>query len=412
MSARGIRHEAFFATLGKTPEESELWAPFLAALVTLRLIDEWLTARHVPVEMLAAVHTTLDTVAAHDPSRHLVADLLVPITRRDPPDFRSVAKPLFAYARWLHKNSHWALADDVYTTVWHGLIDHPPASKSDIDLASKAALFAGACRRGIGDAAAADEAYAEAHTLAMQLNNEVRARKAELGRAKVVRQRGNLPAAEAALRELIAQTTHPSLADVRAEAFHELGVTLFWRDEHDAAIEAYHEAWISTIDPEERLRVVVDIAGVLGELEYVEQARTANLLVRERSTDVTLQGIAGVNLIELARQDRDEAEFARYRELVAQDLERLPTKIQVDYHYCVGLGYETFGDSERALERYDLAIEIAESHGLGQELYRIDCARDAIVDGLSNVTPPLAPTPLPSVVRVGRALADARVAAH
>ncbi|HWZ61271.1 MAG TPA: hypothetical protein VNW46_19980, partial [Gemmatimonadaceae bacterium] len=76
------------------------------------------------------------------------------------------------------------------------------------------------------------------------------------------------------------------------------------------------------------------------------------------------------------------------------------------------LAFETFGDKKRATEQYDIAIEIAESHKLGQELFRFDCARDALVDGLSNIVPPLTPPQLPSVDRVGRALTQARVTAH
>jgi tetratricopeptide (TPR) repeat protein len=285
-------------------------------------------------------------------------------------------------------------------------------TQADQDLASQAALFAGACRRGAGDPASADAAYAAARTLGEQLHNEVRMRKAELGRAKVSQMRGNLPAAESALHKLIAETAAPGLAEVRAEAYHELGVTLFWREEHDGAIAAYHEAWLITPAPEEQLRIVADIGSALGELGYVEPARVADLLVLERSADITLRGAAGVNLIELARLERNEAEFTRYSALVAKDLDLLPKKIQVDYHFGLGLGFETFGDADRALEEYDIAIDIAESHGLGQELFRVDCARDTLVDGLSNVLPEVTPPPLPAVVRVGRALSHARVSAH
>ena len=133
----GIRHEPFFALLGKTSEDNERWPAFLAALVTLRLIDEWLVTRLAPSEMVTAVETTIATIPATNPSRQLIGDLLVPIQRHDEPDIRAVAMPLFAYAHWLHDTKQWAVADDVYTMVWHGLMNRAGITTDDLDLASQ-----------------------------------------------------------------------------------------------------------------------------------------------------------------------------------------------------------------------------------------------------------------------------------
>ena len=404
MSTPGIRHEAFFAALGKLPEDNPRWPSLLAALVTLRLIDEWLGTHHVPVEMLAAVHTTLDTVPAHDPSRTLVGDLLTPIARGDPPEFRTVVAPLLAYAHWLRTNAHWALANDVYTTVWQELISSSRTTGAELDDATDAALVAGMCRRNMGEPRDAEDAYDAARILASERGDEIRERRAQLGLAKVAQMRGNLPAAEDALHDIIANTTDPKFADVRAHAYHDLGVALFWREEYDAALQAYYKALVCPQDPQERMRVISDIGGVLGELGFVDFARIADRLVWEQCTDIGVRGVAGVNLIELARLDRNESEFERYRALVRDILAQLPMKTHVDYYYALGLGFETFGDTDRALEHYDHAIEIAESHGLGQELYRIDCARDTVADGLSNVVDNAPPAALPSVVPLGEAL--------
>jgi hypothetical protein len=197
-----------------------------------------------------------------------------------------------------------------------------------------------------------------------------------------------------------------------SEAYHELAVELFGREEYNAAIEAYHQAWVSAVTLEDKLRIVADIASALSELEYVDEARIAALLVRERSADPTLRGAAGVNLMELARLERDKAEFTRYGALVRQDLPKLPNKVQVDYYFESGLGFETFGDPKRTRAQYRRAIEIAESHGLGHEVFRVDCALDSLVDGLSNVLPPLSPPPLPAVSRIADALSRARATAH
>jgi tetratricopeptide (TPR) repeat protein len=404
VSTPGIRHEAFFAALGKLPEDNPRWPSLHAALVTLRLIDEWLGAQHVPVEMLAAVNTTLDTVPAHDPSRALVSDLLTPIARRDPAEFRSVVAPLLAYAHWLRANAHWSLANDVYTTVWQGLISSGRGTDAELDEATDAALIAGMCRRNMGEPADAEEAYDAARALAGECGDEVRERRAQLGLAKVAQMRGNLPAAEKALHDIIANTTHPKFDDVRAHAYHDLGVALFWREQYDPALQAYYKALTCPQDPQERLRVIGDIGVVLGELGFVDLARIADLLVWERCTDIGMRGVAAVNLIELARLDRNESEFERYSALVERILEQMPMKTHVDYYYTLGLGFETFGNADRALEYYDRAIDIAETHGLGQELYRIDCARDTVVDGLSNVLDTVSPPALPSIAPLGKAL--------
>lgn len=407
----GIRHEPFFALLGKSAEDSERWPAFLAALVTLRLIDEWLVTRYAPSEMVTAVETTIATIPAANPSRQLIGNLLAPILRHDEPDIRAVAAPLFDYARWLHETKHWALADDVYTMVWHGLMNRAGITTEDLDRASEAALYAGACRRNAGDSDAADAAYAAARVLATELGDEPRMRRAELGQAKVAHRRGNLPAAEAALRALIARTKDiQAMEDVYAHACHDLGVTLFNREEYDNALRAYREALAHTKPRAERFRVLTDIGNVLGEIGCIPEARIAALAVLRNSEDLELQGVAGINLIELARLEKDRAEVFRYRAAVEERLDRLPMNIQVDFHFTMGLAFETFNDRESARAQYTRAIELAETHGLGHELYKCDCALDALVDGLSNVEEPMPPPPLESLTSLRATLEEAAAA--
>jgi tetratricopeptide (TPR) repeat protein len=391
----GIRHEPFFAILGKMSEDNERWPAFLAALVTLRLIDEWLLTRHAPEEMVTAVQTTIATIPATNPSRQLVGDLLAPIAAANAPDIHAVAKPLFAYARWLQNKKYWAVADDVYTMVWRGLMNGSNISSDDLDLASEAALYAGACRRNASDNNAADAAYKAARAIATELGNDERVGLAELGQAKVKQRRGDLPAAEAAIRALIARTKHNrALKKVYAHACHDLGVTLFNREEFGEAFTNYREALLHTDDRTERLRVLIDVGSVLGEINCVTEARIANAAVLRDSDDPELQGMAGINLMELARIEADRPAFQHFRGIVEQRLDTLGAKVQVDFHYTLGLGCETFQDPRRARDEYDLAIKLAEDHGLGQELYKVDCARDALADGLSNVVEPL---PRPTV---------------
>src|SRR5581483_673966 len=114
------------------------------------------------------------------------------------PAAHRIAAPLLAYAHALQFASTWALAADVYVTVWEtcGPRGNGQDGAPDIEAASIAALRLGACYRTLGQNIRAVAAYQAAAAIAEQRGDIGTVLRANLGQAKVIQERGNLPLAD------------------------------------------------------------------------------------------------------------------------------------------------------------------------------------------------------------------------
>jgi tetratricopeptide (TPR) repeat protein len=275
-AAARLRHQAFFETL-QQGEGTRDWLAARAGLLVLRHVlarsdAEWEIGSLAAEEKSVAI--ALEALAPDDPERLRLSAVLAGFhsTRLRPdelPDARAphalepVADALIAYGDVLLERSAWALAADVYATVWDtraapdtrfgGGIDPRavedkaarPATTDAVDgegeeglqiapASAMAALKLAICYRMLGRSEEAVDAYAAARAAATQCRDpdvgEYVRYRAWLGDALMVLEGGDMAAAEQQLADLGMEiSSNPRLRDLLARVRHAQAVAAYRR---------------------------------------------------------------------------------------------------------------------------------------------------------------------------------------
>lgn len=273
-AAARLRHQAFFETL-QHGEGTRDWLAARAGLLVLRHVlarsdAEWEAGALAAEE--SSIATALEALPPDDPERARLSAVLAGFHSAGPragqsPDAREphalepVADALIAYGDVLLTRSAWALAADVYATVWDtraapdtrfggGVdprdVEDTAARSATIDAAggegelqiapasAMAALKLAICYRMMGRSAEASDAYAAARAAAIQCRDpgvgEYVRYRARLGDALMVLDGGNLAAAERQLADLGMEiSSNPRLRDLLARVRHAQAVAAYRR---------------------------------------------------------------------------------------------------------------------------------------------------------------------------------------
>jgi len=380
------RHLPFFAALGTLDTSSPEWMAAKAGLVTLRLLDDWVAQGRCVLAIgnraRRAVVAAISELSPTGSDRQFLANIVDATVRAPEPAIVRVAAPLLAYGYALQVRAAWALAADVYKTVFAGCgAEDTDPIHGDPRGAAIAALGMASCYRQLGDSDRAAEAYASAERIGVQCGDVYTALKARIRQGRLVIERGNFPAAEAMLEELTSASTAAGFPDLRAEVLHQRAHVAYGRGEYCRAAVYASEAWMDTTDPVERDYILVGLASCLQEMGQAEAARDVNSLLASQARDTAARWSAMLNLIELATLDRREVEFQRYR--TALEAVELPPRLACHFFLYTGRGYDVFGWPDRARAALQQAVSLGEVHGFHELVYRAESALSSL--GKSDV---------------------------
>ena len=267
-----LQHQAFFEAL-QHDEGSRDWLAARAGLLVLRHVVAWSDADWDSAAIATeetGVTTAVGALPADDPERVALRGVLDAITASRPTirdaetegTARAVepaADALIAYGDALLARSAWALAADVYATVWDTRAapasrfggDADPRDAGDPDgeidampsvsaASALAALNLAVCYRMLHRVTDAAVAYAAASAAAIHcrdplVGEQVRL-SVRLGDALITMDRGDLAGAERQLAELVVETASaPHLADVHTRARQDQAVVAARRASASAA---------------------------------------------------------------------------------------------------------------------------------------------------------------------------------
>lgn len=385
----GMRHLPFFTELAALEDGDPSWRAVSAGLVVLRLVDSWIEEGSAAVSVdgwgIRSVEAAIEEMEEGLPARSVLRSVVTALKSSPPNDMRAIAPRLLAYGRSLDLDAKWALAADVYETV----IAHVhPVEESDV--AITAHLRLAMVLRHLGELDRSSATYESVRVLAQTTGDLVGALRAEVGCARIATLRGNLPSAESTLDGVIRQAAKHGLIDVHAHALHERADVAFLRGQYDMAVRFAYDALEQEGDPNNRDRLLADIAASFYMLGARSAARDAYLILEATGREQYQRWVAAINLMEIASVDGSATLFERYkRSLLQADL---PMNLKAQLQLHLGEGYARLGNAEAARRALGAARNIASEYKFNQLLFAVE-ERLANIEQLAS---PSLQTPVPS----------------
>jgi tetratricopeptide (TPR) repeat protein len=367
-----LPHLAFYEALAVLEESNAAWSETVAGLLTLRLFDSWgemhRRGERVQAWEVSGVAEAVDELPESHPAR---APLRAVIDAVRAPHVApaSALVHLSSYARTLRFEAKWLLAADVFATMLSN------ARGASDEVVIGAAYHRGYCLRMAGQLDAAAASYDEGRALAASCGNEAGLLEADVSHAALALHRGNLPAAESLLDEVIERAGGIACTQVLAHALHERAHVAARRGRFDDAVVFAYRALPLFASAGDRDRVLGDIAGAMGDAGHHAAAWDAHLLLSATAQAQETRWVAVVNLIELAALRGHEALFERFRAGLAGL--PLPAYLLGHYHLFSGIGYQRFGRTELAERALHEAIDVAARFELNEVRLRAETALTA-----------------------------------
>lgn len=352
-------------------ESDSNWRSVSAGLVVMRLVDTCIENVSAPSPIdawaMSSVREAIDQMNETTPVRRILTSVVDAMAASTPTDMHALVPRLMAYGQALEYDARWTLAADVYATI----IAHAHPVE-DADLAVAAHLRLGLCLRTLGDFDGAVSAYEHASVVANQVDDLIGVLRGRLGVARVTGLRGNVREAESILDDTIARAKQNGLDQVRSSALLDRAYFAGVVEQHDRAIRYSYDALEISQSPQQRDRILNNIATAFRHLGLHDAARDAYLVLASTADEQYLRWMAELNLMELAAVDGVELQFDRYRRnLESADL--IP-ELRITYQIHVGRGYHALGHSELAIEYLERAVELADRYAFNQMLFEAEAA--------------------------------------
>ncbi len=274
--------------------------------------------------------------------------------------------PLLAYAHWLEQELRLEEALDVVETALR-MSDGAAPEKEIAALLQQARIW-----RLMGRFGRARDLYKSARERAEAIGDTHSGLLARIGDAIVLRQKGNLPASERALRKVLDHAERLGDQDAQARAHHDLGVAAGMMGRRSEAVAHFFAAFQLYRDHASKLRALSDLAEEMKRIGRYQPARNAFWFVLRSTDSLQVKARVLIALLEIASLVRDPLGFGRYGQMITEIENKLPLEQQVDFHLQLALGYWRFGKRSRAAAAAHTALRLAAHYGLNQYLFEAE----------------------------------------
>jgi tetratricopeptide (TPR) repeat protein len=276
-----------------------------------------------------------------------------------------------AYGRALDYEASWGLATDVFTTV-SKLVK--PERNPRLAVEANVAVGGAARRNGEWDISA--RGYSQAAYIADTLGDRIGVLTVQIGIANTYVAKGNLPAAESILDDVIVQARDQDLPEVQADALHGRAALAARQGNAVDGLKLAHEALRLMQKPAAKDVLLEDIAGMFTQLGLRDAARDTHMVLAASAQAQVVRWSAILNLMELAGLDGNQAAFDSY----ARELSLAPLGPWIRSHYLLFLG-EGFSRLERldaAIEALNEAANFAEANQIHHIAFKAEAALVAV----------------------------------
>jgi tetratricopeptide (TPR) repeat protein len=399
-----VKHQAYFDFLAGSDQSAPDWQPVLAGLAVLRLIDSRLNGGESPNDAdwasFESVRHVVSDVRAGDPVRGILLGVIDTVNQKKI-SRETLGQGLLAYGRALSFAGMYALACDVFASA-----DRTAGAPANPWLSVEANIARGSAAKKMVDWEASADAYARAAHVASTVGDIPGMLRVDVGIANNHFARGNLPAAESLLDNVIEKAGAAGFNDVLGLALHSRASVSHLRGEYADAVRLGHEALEVTTNLTARDGILSDIAAAFAGMGMHDAARDGYLIVAVTAQSQWVRWQASLNLMELAAMDGRESDFDAY----ARELEVAPLapRLRAYYFLFLSAGQQKFGREEEARASLAEGLEFATRNQLHQVAHEAQTAMAELESRAgARVKQVVAPEEVPSNVRdVATALSD------
>ncbi len=310
------------------------------------------------------------------PSADLLLDVVRAATyarRRQDPGL--VAPAMIALAHGLEDAAYYEEALDVIRTLERVASSH--LRQAD---AITAALRTGRLERALARFDLAELAYARAGELATASHNTEALLRSRLGRANVLRLRGNLVEAEHWTESALTDARNAGDRHMEAEAEHHWGIVLGTRGQLHEAVPHFWRAFQLHEGDALATFALTDLGVALSRLGAVSDAERALRYVVARGESRSNVQNAMIELMHCASFHRNRVGFEQGRVFCAKEQTQMSPNILADYLLKLGIGLARFGQFDRAESELTQALRVAQAHRLHEFEFRIERIRAGLRD--------------------------------
>lgn len=356
-----LSHHAYFSALGKIGNTADAeWHETVAGLVTLRLVDDWLSCaqpNNGPDEtQVTAVRHLLTRVPKVRPVKPILERIIRAIENVRHNSVRTVAPHVISYSHHLTDGAQYALAHDALLPL------HEHALKAkDSKLIIKTALRLARILRRRSMYEAAIERYEVAIYHAHQIRDIKSQLMAKTGLSKVIAVRGDLSKAFALCADVAIEAEATRDFSALGTAFHDQGFAAYLAGESRTALTYCTKAmrYLRGVHRECLLADLASISSKMGDFS------AATKIDAELSVTATMQATryqAGLNLMHIATNEGNFSAFDLWRQ--GLQLASMEPWTRMWYWRLVADGHRRFGDTLATEQALRSAYAIAAEHDI------------------------------------------------
>jgi hypothetical protein len=277
----------------------------------------------------------------------------------------SLISRLMVYGHQLHDDGHFSPAVDVFTLVY----ERPG---QDIDVRLKAMLRCGFALRQLARFQDAKRVYETLRAQGVENDDERMMLEADLGLARCVMGRGDLPTGERLVREAVKRARALNQTAVAANGLIDLAWIAGALCRPNDVIAYSRRAYADLETDEQRERVLLNTATALRELREPGSARSVASFVARRGRSNYVRINARTLLYSLAIDARNAQEAAFHRRYLA-DFSMHPIGT-AEYFHAIACEMATFGRFKEARDAAQDMLAVCESHRLNEHWFRAEQA--------------------------------------
>ncbi len=360
-SSTALAHSAFFRRVAEiTDDSAPAWRAFTAGLLTLRLVDRWatrqVTGREPTFKEFALVRRAIEDVD-DDRMHEVLISLTDSLRTFSDADVASIPKLLFAYGLLLEDIREWPLAVDVYETA----LDRAdvPECGDGIPLVY---VRLGWCLIQLALTTEAEAIYIRGLDVANALGDVAGALRIRTAQAGLAIHLEDYARATTLLDAVIADAQSTPHVEMFARANHDRGCVAIHNGQFEDAARYLFDAFERYSDPAWRERALSDLGIALASLGVRSGARDAFHLLYASAQLAPAKAMAGINLLQLAGDEGDEASFEEWRRTM--EATTLPTRTKAEFYLRLAEGYRQLRHEAPTSLAYRVLEILSHAHGL------------------------------------------------